>query len=102
MWRRGQQIQMGGRNMSKRSRSAVPVRLPGKTSVTRRLMMDTSEKNLETTIETALLTQSYQRRQSNDYNKKLCLLCDDTLNFIYATQPKHWEQFKQQFNGHVD
>ncbi len=64
--------------------------------------MDTSEKQLETTIEMALLTQGYQRRQSSDYDKKRCLLCDDTLNFIYATQPKLWEQFKQQFNGHVD
>ncbi|HEU5378680.1 MAG TPA: type I restriction endonuclease [Ktedonobacteraceae bacterium] len=64
--------------------------------------MDTSEKNLETTIETALLAQGYGKRSSNDYNKKFCLLPDETLNFIYATQPKVWEQFKQQFNGHVD
>jgi type I restriction enzyme R subunit len=30
------------------------------------------------------------------------LICDDTLNFIYATQPKLWEQFKQQFNDKVE
>lgn len=64
--------------------------------------MDTSEKNLETAIETALLAQGYQKRLSSDYDQKSGLICDDTLNFVYATQPKLWEQFKQQFKGHVD
>src|SRR5581483_9576149 len=84
------------------SRSAVPVRIPGKMQVTRRLAMDISEKNLESTIEASLLTQGYQKRLSGDYDRQMGLICDDTLNFIYATQPKLWDQFKQQFNGHVD
>ena len=64
--------------------------------------MDTSEKNLESTIEAALLAQGYRKRLSNDYNKQLCLIRDDVLDFIYATQPEAWEQLKQQFNNNVD
>src|SRR5438128_5610556 len=38
----------------------------------------------------------YHKRTSDDYDKALCLIPEDVLNFIYATQPKEWEKFKKQ------
>ena len=31
-----------------------------------------------------------------DYDKAHCLIADDVLNLIYATQPKEWDKFKKQ------
>ncbi len=64
--------------------------------------MDTSEKNLEESVEQALLAGGYRKRVFSDYNKASCLLLEDVLDFLYATQPTMWEQFKQQFRGDVD
>src|SRR5579863_4901438 len=41
----------------------------------------------------------YRKRVSADYDKALCLIPDDVLNFIYATQPKEWDKFKKQQAG---
>src|SRR5437588_898369 len=41
----------------------------------------------------------YYKRTSADYDKVLCLLAEDVLDFIYATQPKEWEKFKKQHEG---
>jgi type I restriction enzyme R subunit len=41
----------------------------------------------------------YERRTSADYNKALCLIPEDVLRFIYATQPREWERFKAQYQG---
>ncbi len=38
----------------------------------------------------------YHKRTSDNYDKALCLIPEDVLNFIYATQPKEWEKFKKQ------
>src|SRR5260370_5784366 len=38
----------------------------------------------------------YRKHISEDYDKTLCLIPEDVLNFIYATQPKEWEKFKKQ------
>src|SRR5436305_3390200 len=38
----------------------------------------------------------YHKHISEDYDKSLCLIPEDVLNFIYATQPKEWEKFKKQ------
>src|SRR5579863_3725888 len=38
----------------------------------------------------------YHKRASDEYNKTLCLIPEDVLNFIYATQPREWEKFKKQ------
>src|SRR5712692_8678442 len=92
--------------------------------------MDISEKNLEDTIEQALLSGGfaaglgtslgmhqlpplygaatsnlppdsvrpggYHKHIAEEYDKTLCLIPEDVLNFIYATQPKEWEKFKKQ------
>lgn len=36
----------------------------------------------------------YQKRLHNDYDRALCLIPRDVLDFIYATQPKEWEKLK--------
>ncbi len=85
--------------------------------------MDVSEKNFEGAIEAALLTDvpagglggaglagsgalvfegapgGYRQRKAEDYDRALCLIPNDVLDFIYATQPKEWEKFKQQLGG---
>ena len=81
-------------------------------------MVDISEKNLEATIEAALLAGGpdaapgdllalreaaagefipgdYRRRLPEQYDRTLCLIPDDVLAFVYATQPKEWEKFKK-------
>jgi type I restriction enzyme R subunit len=81
-------------------------------------MVDISEKNFEATIEAALLVGGpdaapgdllavreaaagefipgdYRRRLPEHYDRGLCLISDDALAFVYATQPKEWEKFKK-------
>jgi type I restriction enzyme, R subunit len=41
----------------------------------------------------------YCKHLSEEYDKALCLIPEDVLNFIYATQPKEWEKFKKQHEG---
>ena len=41
----------------------------------------------------------YRKHSSEDYDKVLCLIPEDVLNFIYATQPKEWDKFKKQHEG---
>ncbi|HOV80497.1 MAG TPA: type I restriction endonuclease [Bacillota bacterium] len=82
--------------------------------------MDYSEKNLEETIEAVLLQGGpdeasgwpkvlrdkemlcgdapggYHKRKPGDYDRVLCIIPRDALDFIYATQPREWEKFKKQ------
>jgi type I restriction enzyme R subunit len=83
-------------------------------------MPDISEKNFESTIEALLLAGGpdspiqgvmavreaatvdgdyipggYRRRSPAEYDKSLCLLPQDSLDFIYVTQPKEWEKLKK-------
>jgi type I restriction enzyme R subunit len=37
----------------------------------------------------------YHKRESRDYDRDLCLIARDALSFLYATQPKEWERFKE-------
>lgn len=82
-------------------------------------MTDTSEKNFEASIEASLLRDpfnsgqkdvsalgdaatgaylsgGYRRREPSDYDKELCLVPKDVLDFIYATQPKEWQKMQTQ------
>ena len=38
----------------------------------------------------------YRKHASADYDREHCLIADDVLNFLYATQPKEWDKFKKQ------
>lgn len=59
--------------------------------------MNTSEKNFESDIQAYLLENGYHSRTSNDYDKKLCLIPQDVLNFINATQPQEWQKYQTQY-----
>src|SRR6266446_1745951 len=88
--------------------------------------MDISERNFEHTIEAALLAHvpdsltgeadtaqepplsygqslpgGYYKRRPDEYNRTLCLIPRDVIDFIYATQPKEWEKLKQQHGQDV-
>ena len=41
----------------------------------------------------------YHKHTSEEYDKALCLIPEDVLNFIYTTQPKEWDKFKKQYEG---
>jgi len=82
-------------------------------------MPDISEKNFETTIESLLLAGGvddpepsrnlkersvlegaytaggYHKRTSDQYDKSLCLIPKDVLDFILITQPKEWDKLKK-------
>jgi type I restriction enzyme, R subunit len=85
-------------------------------------MVDTSERDFEASIEATLLhdlfntgqqnalalaetpagayfSGGYQRQEPTDYDKALCLIPKDALDFIYATQPKEWQKMQAQ-HGH--
>ena len=84
-------------------------------------MIDISEKNFEAALEAALLLGGpdaaraavqvtretsntahefipggYHKREPEQYDKQLCLIRQDVLDFIYATQPQEWDKFKKQ------
>lgn len=60
-------------------------------------MIDTSEKDFEEAIETHLLANGYHKRTSNNYDRTLCLIPDDVINFLVATQPQEWQKFQTQY-----
>lgn len=43
----------------------------------------------------------YYKRRSEEYDKKLCLIPRDAIDFIYATQPKEWDRLKQHHGAEV-
>jgi type I restriction enzyme R subunit len=38
----------------------------------------------------------YRKRKPEEYDRSLCLIPKDVLDFIYATQPKEWDKLKRQ------
>ena len=44
---------------------------------------------------------AYHRRSPDDYERSLCLLPHDTLDFVLATQPKQWNRLKQHHGAEV-
>jgi type I restriction enzyme R subunit len=88
--------------------------------------VDVSERSFEETIERALLAGGpdagpadmaavresqepfgasppggYRRARLEDYDRALCLLPRDALDFVLATQPKEWEKLKQHYGAAV-
>lgn len=43
----------------------------------------------------------YLRRESRDYDPKLCLVRRDLINFVQATQPKTWQRLKEYHGADV-
>src|SRR5262249_18221348 len=85
-------------------------------------MPDISEKNFESTIESVLVGTGtedgaadgticesvgltdyapggYRPRLSMEYDRALCLIPRDVLDFVQITQPKEWEKLKKQLGA---
>ena len=43
----------------------------------------------------------YLRRRPEDYDRGLCLIPNDVLDFLLATQPREWERLKQHHGSEV-
>jgi type I restriction enzyme R subunit len=43
----------------------------------------------------------YRKRQPEEYNRALCLLPRDVIDFIVATQPKEWQKLRQHHGNNV-
>ena len=43
----------------------------------------------------------YHRRQPEDYDRALCLIPTDVVDFLLATQPREWERLKQHHGADV-
>ncbi len=89
-------------------------------------MPDISEKNFESTIESLLLAGGpddpepsrglnerrcadgpytpggYHKRAPEQYDKSLCLIPQDVLDFILVTQPKEWEKLRRNAPGDTE
>ena len=82
--------------------------------------VDVSERAFEDAIESSLLSHSegviaeeqasyldmasggYQKRRDEDYNRALCLIPRDVLDFVQATQPREWKQLSQHHGAAVE
>ena len=87
---------------------------------------DTSERAFEDAIEAALLRHGpdaprgatsvretppsysddplpggYRRRRPENYDRALCLIPTDVVDFLLATQPKEWEKLRQHHGADV-
>jgi len=47
------------------------------------------------TAEGDYIPGSYHKRSPDDYDRSLCLICKDVIDFILITQPKPWEKLKK-------
>jgi type I restriction enzyme R subunit len=45
------------------------------------------------------LPGGYRRRRAEDYDRALCLLPRDVVDFVLATQPKEWKKLEQHHGG---
>jgi type I restriction enzyme R subunit len=81
--------------------------------------VDTSEQDFESTIVATLTTEperqagepdvrydagrfapgGYRTRTASDYDAERCLIPDDLVDFLLATQPAEWRRLKDQFGG---
>ncbi|MBD2548606.1 putative DNA binding domain-containing protein [Microcystis elabens FACHB-917] len=62
---------------------------------------DISERAFEDAIESALLKNTYYQRTAEQYERNLCLLPQDVVDFVLATQPKPWKQLTQHHGASV-
>ena len=82
--------------------------------------VDVSERAFEDAIEASLLWHNegviaeerasymdmppggYQKRRDEDYDRALCLVPRDVLDFVLATQPQEWKRFSQHHGAAVE
>ena len=56
-----------------------------------------TEENFEDHIEGRLNQSDYRTRRTVHYNKRLCLIHDETLQFIKETQPNEYQKLERQY-----
>ena len=65
--------------------------------------LDLSEKAFEAQIEHVLRNgHGYQKRDSGDYDRDLCLIPQDVLDFVSATQPAAWNQLRAIYQAEAE
>ena len=57
------------------------------------------EQDFEDHIEAHLLGSGYFKRDPTDYDKDLCLIPEEVVQFIQDTQPKEYEKLEGQYGG---
>ena len=58
-----------------------------------------TEQDFEEHIEEHLLASGYHSQPPEDYDKDLCLIPDEVIAFIQATQPKEYEKLEKQYGA---
>lgn len=48
-----------------------------------------------------VLPGGYRKRDYTEYDRSLCLIPRDVIDFILATQPKEWEKLKQHHGAEI-
>jgi len=61
-----------------------------------------TEQDFEEHIEENLLASGYQKRKPEEYSVDMCLIPEDVLGFIKATQPKAYEKLEKQYGSDTD
>lgn len=57
------------------------------------------EMNFEEHIESHLLNSGYRKRAPEEYDKALCLITAEVIQFIQVTQPKEFEKLEKQYGA---
>ncbi len=58
-----------------------------------------TERKFEEHIEEQLLNSGHHKRRPEDYDKVLCLIPKEVIQFIQATQPKEYEKLQRQYGA---
>lgn len=61
-----------------------------------------TEVKFEAFIERRLISNGYQSRHHSKYDRRLCLICDDVIEFIRDTQQEKWEQLENIYGADVE
>ena len=61
-----------------------------------------TELNFEEHIEQRLLESGYQKSLPNDYDKSLCLIPSQLIEFITDTQPKQYQKLTEQYGDNTN
>jgi type I restriction enzyme, R subunit len=63
------------------------------------MALNYKEINFEEHIEAHLLGSGYHKRLPEEYDKSLCLIPDEVLQFIQSTQPKEFQKLEKQYGA---
>lgn len=60
---------------------------------------DYREINFEEHIEAHLLGSGYRKRLPEEYDKSLCLIPEEVIQYIQSTQPEAFQQLEKQYGA---